>query len=46
MPRRYRRFIPRPHIYTRAPGCGCIGCSAPLLLAVAGVVAAVVVWLF
>lgn len=25
-----RRYTPR--LYVRTPGCGCVGCSAPLLL--------------
>jgi hypothetical protein len=27
-------------VYARTPGCGCIGCSIPLLVALAGILAA------
>ncbi|HVB13726.1 MAG TPA: hypothetical protein VNH38_03075 [Candidatus Dormibacteraeota bacterium] len=28
----------RPHVYTRGPACGCVGCSVPCLVALAAVV--------
>lgn len=33
-----RRYRPRPRVYARTPGCGCIGASVPCLVVLAAVV--------